>query len=499
MARVIPGGHRAAMDPLKLSAPLGGALVFLGLASSIPVLHGSQGCSAFAKALLTRHFREPIPMQTTAVTEISAVLGPAQNLHTALDTIIEKQSPDVIGVLTTGLVEASGEDLDGAMDAYRKRLTKAGTAASPGPAVSAPLIVAVSTPDFIGGLSDGWAAALAALVTEVASSTAGPGGAAGSRGATGAGSQGGATQQARHDAVDTLPVLTGVSHTAGDLDEIASLVGGFGLRPLLVPDLSGSLDGHLAEGWMPLTTGGTPVADLGLLRDASVVHAVAATAAPAAAALAPLTGADVVTRPHLTGLEAVDAFVADLIGLTGRAPGEQVRRWRARFTDTMLDCHFVLGGARVAIAAEPEQLAAVATLLAGVGAEVVAAVAPTPHAVLADVPGEEVVIGDLEDLRERAREAGAELVIGSSHAGRVAAELGAAHVACGIPVHDRIGAALRATVGYRGGTHFLADAANRLLEHHAHHPRPAPTARCPLPPRSPSPTARSTPEKETTC
>lgn len=465
MARVVSSGHHGAMDPLKLSAPLGGALVFLGLSRSIPLLHGSQGCSAFAKAMLTRHFREPIPMQTTAITEISAVLGPAQNLHAALDTVTGNLSPDVIGVLTTGLVEASGEDLDGAMSAY---LARRGAAVAGEEAGRSPVIVAAQTPDFLGGLSDGWAAALTALVTEAAS---------GNHPAW-------ARPPAEPEPAGTLPVLTGVSHTAGDLDEIAWLVNGFGLRAVLVPDLSGSLDGHLADGWAPLTTGGTTLADLARLREAGVVHAVAATAAPAAAALAPLTGAEIVTRAHLAGLEAADGFVADLIQLTGSGPGEDIRRWRARFTDTLLDVHFVLGGARVAIAAEPEHLAGLATLLAGVGAEVVAAVAPTPHPVLAGLPCEEVVVGDLEDLRRRAGGAGAELLIGNSHVGRVAAELGAAHVACGVPVHDRIGAARQATAGYRGGTSFLTDAANRLWEYHAHRPprlarlavRPWPTA-----------------------
>jgi nitrogenase molybdenum-iron protein NifN len=494
MARVIPSGHRSAMDPLKLSAPLGGALVFLGLARSIPLLHGSQGCSAFAKALLTRHFREPIPLQTTAVTELSAVLGPATNLHAALDTVTEKLSPDVIGVLTTGLVEASGEDVDGAMVAYRGRSAAAG---SP---VSRPLVVPVSTPDFVGGLSDGWSAALTALVTAVASSPTLPGLTGAAAGASGraAGASGRAPRATapptprgsagadragadrvgadrvgadRVGADRALPVLAGVSLTAADLDEVAWLVEGFGLRPLLVPDLSGSLDGHLAEGWSPLTTGGTSLADLALLPEAAVAHAVGATAGSAAAALASLTGADTVVRAHLAGLDAVDAFVTDLIQLSGSLPGDQIRRWRARFTDTLLDTHFVLGGARVAIAAEPEHLAGVATLLAGVGAEVVAAVTPTPHAVLAEVPCEEVVVGDLEDLRQRVAEAGADLVVGSSHVGRVAAGLGAAHVPCGIPVHDRFGTALHGTVGYRGGTQFLIDAANRLLDHRAQQPR----------------------------
>ncbi len=502
MARVVAGSHRGALDPLKLSAPLGGALVILGLARSIPVLHGSQGCSAFAKALLTRHFREPIPLQTTAVTEVSAVLGPAQNLRTALDTITGTLAPDVIGVLTTGLVEASGEDLDGALDDYRRRSGTAGAAGGgrqpsgpvpSGPVPSrpvvsaAPLIVAARTPDFVGGLSEGWAATLTALVTQVASSPAAPmaptadarPGASATSGASMTSGDPARSGDRRTPDGDPVPVLTGVSQTAGDLDEIASLVAGFGVRPVLVPDLSGSLDGHLAAGWTPLTTGGATLADLQLLREAPVVPAVAATAAPAAAALAELTGADVLTRPHLAGLDAVDAFVADLMQLTGRAPGRHVRRWRARFTDTMLDSQFVLGGVRVAIAAEAEDLAAVAALLAGVGAEVVAAVAPTRHALLADLPCAEVVVGDLVDLRERAAEAGAELVIGTGHAAAVAGELGAAYLPRGIPVPDRFGAGLRATAGYRGGTHFLIDVADRVLDHRARHPHPGPSRRSP--------------------
>ncbi len=452
MASVVTGPRRSTMDPIKLSAPLGGALVFLGLDRSIPLLHGSQGCSAFAKAFLTKHFREPIPMQTTAVTELSAMLGPAANLLAALDTVRARLAPEVIGILTTGLTEAAGEDLDGALAAYR-----AGPQLGP-----APLLVPVSTPDFLGGLSEGWSAALAALVTAALRRPA-PQWQAGR-----------APAPAERPGPAVLPLLAGVSLTAADLDELGWLVRGFGLRPLLVPDLSGSLDGHLGAGWSPLTSGGTSAVDLGLLHGATVAHAVGSTAAAAGAALAALTGAQVTARAHLVGLDAVDGFVAQLWRHTGLEVPADVRRWRARLADTLLDTHFVLGGARVAIAAEPEHLTGIATLLAGVGAEVVAAVAPTPAAVLAEAPCEQVVIGDLEDLRERAAEAGAELVIGSSHAGRIAAELGAAHLPAGMPVHDRFGVALRGLAGYRGGTHFLTDAANRLLDREQQRPAPTP-------------------------
>jgi Nitrogenase molybdenum-iron protein, alpha and beta chains len=63
------------VNPLKMSAPLGGALFFLGIERALPVFHGSQGCTSFALVLLGRHFKESIPLQTTAMSEVTTILG----------------------------------------------------------------------------------------------------------------------------------------------------------------------------------------------------------------------------------------------------------------------------------------------------------------------------------------------------------------------------------------------------------------------------------------
>ncbi|MEV5409630.1 nitrogenase iron-molybdenum cofactor biosynthesis protein NifN [Thermopolyspora sp. NPDC052614] len=447
MARVTTGGRRGAIDPLKHSQPLGGALVFLGLNRAMPLLHGSQGCTAFAKALLTRHFGEPIPLQTTAVTEVTAVFGGGEALVAGLDTIRAKQRPDVIGVLTTGLTEVSGEDVLGEL---RKYLDGAGP--------DAPLIVGVSTPDFRGGLSDGWSAALEALVQAIPLDPLDP-----ARRAAGDAAGGAAGE--RRSEPEPLAVLAGPALTAADLDELADLVRGFGLAPVPVPDLSGSLDGHLAAEWSPLTTGGTTLGDLRRLGEAGAVLVAGATAAPAGDALAARTGARVLRHPHLCGLARMDALVAELMEHTGAPAPAQARRWRSRLADGLLDTHFVLGGVRVAIAGEPEQLVATGSLLRDAGAEIVAAVSPTPAPVLAEAPWDEIVVGDLADLDERAAEAGAELIVASSHGRAIADRLGAAHLCLGFPVYDRLGPQLRGTAGYRGSLHLLLDAANLLLDH----------------------------------
>jgi len=63
MATLVQSRKPVTVDPLRHSAPLGAVLAFLGVAGCMPVLHSSQGCAAFVKVLLTRHFRESIPLR----------------------------------------------------------------------------------------------------------------------------------------------------------------------------------------------------------------------------------------------------------------------------------------------------------------------------------------------------------------------------------------------------------------------------------------------------
>lgn len=479
MARVVAGGKSAAIDPLKHSQPLGGALVFLGLARAMPVLHGSQGCASFAKALLTRHFREPIPLQTTAVTEVSAVLGAGESMVAALDAIRGKQHPEIIGLLTTGLTEVSGEDVPGELSSY---LDGAGP--------DAPLVVGVSTPDFRGGLSDGYAAALEALMRVVPLDRPCP---------DTAGTPPSPPAARGHPARPGRPtMLVGPALSVADLDELGELARAFGLDPIIVPDLSGSLDGHLGDEWSPLTTGGTTLAELRQLGARGIVTAVGATATGAAKVLARRTGAAVAQVDHLCGLGAVDALVGHLSELSGAPVPPGVRRWRSRLADGLLDAHFVLGGARVALALEPDQLSGVASLLHDVGAEIVTAVTPTSAPVLAAVPCDEVVVGDLNDLEERAAEAGAELVLASSHARALTERIGAAHLAMGFPVYDRLGVQLRGGAGYRGSLHLLFEAANQLLDHHDHGAA-RPRSTLPPGPGADAPPFDESPLKESMC
>ena len=52
MALVIESKKACAVNPLKMSQPLGAAYAFMGMDSCMPLMHGSQGCTSFGLVLL---------------------------------------------------------------------------------------------------------------------------------------------------------------------------------------------------------------------------------------------------------------------------------------------------------------------------------------------------------------------------------------------------------------------------------------------------------------
>ena len=154
MARILPSRKACAVNPLKMSAPLGGAMAFMGLDGCLPLLHGSQGCTAFGLVLLVRHYREGIPFQTTAMNEVTTIMGGLDNLEQAILNIATRAKPKVIGICSTGLVETRGEDIPGDMRLIRARH----------PELADTALIFASTPDYVGGMEEGWGRAVAAMI-----------------------------------------------------------------------------------------------------------------------------------------------------------------------------------------------------------------------------------------------------------------------------------------------------------------------------------------------
>lgn len=435
MSSIEPRTTPLSFNPLKSSQPLGATLATLGIRQAIPLLHGSQGCSAFAKVFLVQHFREPIALQTTAMDQVSTVMGGDENLTEALETLCRKSSPALILVATTGLTETQGTDVHRVVRQFRADF----------PEFRATRVVSLNSPDFKGCMETGFAGAVEAMVDQLVPESSAP-----------------AT------APRQINLLVGAQLTPADIEWLKTTVEAFGLEPLVLPDISDSL-GHLTEvDFSPLSLGGAPVSCFDRLGQSRATLVLGPSMVRAGRLLEQRTGVPTEAFDHLMGLQATDAFIDALHRLSGVAVPKTLERQRAQLQDAMVDTHFHLGLAPVALAADPDLLIGLVEWLDQMGARTLAAVTPVARERLAQLPCGHVKVGDLADLERLAEESGAEVLIGNTHLAATARRLDLPLLRAGFPQFDHFGAHRRCWIGYGGSAQTLFDIANLRLHADRH-------------------------------
>ncbi|WP_303722144.1 nitrogenase iron-molybdenum cofactor biosynthesis protein NifN [Malonomonas rubra] len=406
------------VNPFKLSQPMGATLAFLGIDKCMPLMHGGQGCTSFTKVFYTRHFCEPIAIQTSAITDAIAVLdGGDYSIVESVKNICKKVTPSLIGLHTTGLPETKGDDIRGV----------AGKVDYP--------LVWVNTPDYEGGLESGWALTCQALIEQLVKPT---------------------------DDIDPqkLVILPHVSLQPIEVEKIKQTCEAFGFNTFALPDLSTSLDGHLGEKQAALSSGGIAVEEIQQLGDAALVLTIGDSMQKCATAL---QKKNPTLRhqhfPHLSGLEASDSLLALLMRETGiELPQTNIVRWRKRLQDAMLDSHFSLGQTRCLVVGEPDQLAGICQSLYEAGGRVSVAISTVDSPQLEKIRAAKVLVGDLEDAEALADDY--DLIIGNFHCEALAHRLHKGLVLRGIPNWEQVGNPLKNDILYEGGAYFLFECAN---------------------------------------
>ena len=99
------------INPAKTCQPLGAMYAALGIHGCLPHSHGSQGCCAYHRMHLTRHFRDPVLASSSSFTEGASVFGGAANLKTSIKNVFAIYNPEIMAVHTTCLSETIGDDL----------------------------------------------------------------------------------------------------------------------------------------------------------------------------------------------------------------------------------------------------------------------------------------------------------------------------------------------------------------------------------------------------
>lgn len=420
-------------NPQKNSPALGATLAYLGVNGLLALLHGSQGCSTFIRLQLSRHFKEPIPLNSTALLEDSAIFGGWEHLKKGIAKAADKYKPQIIGVMSSGLTETFGDDMVSALSSLRSE--RQDLLALP--------IVLTSTPDYVGSMQEGYQRAVESLVATLP-------------GHPSLSSERGASEE-----VPSIVLLPGCHLTPADVDALKDIIYQFGYAAITIPDLSTSMDGHAELEAAPVVQGGTPLEDFFRLGKSSACFSFGLSMERAGDLLNQTYKMPHFNFPSIIGLNATDAFILTLAKVTQQPIPDKLLRERSRLLDTLADYHDQLSGKKIAIALESDLLYSLSSCLIEVGSEISVALAASHgglNKIAMPIP---IEVGDLETIEEKA--GGSNLIIANSNGRQAASLLNLPHLRAGLPVFDRAGYPQKKWIGYQGTQQFLFDTLNSMI------------------------------------
>ena len=150
------------INPAKTCQPIGAMYAALGIHGCMPHSHGSQGCCAYHRSHLTRHYKEPVIATTSSFTEGASVFGGLSNMTQALSNIFAIYNPDIVAVHTTCLSEVIGDDLPMMLrKAYDEGIIPEGKT-----------VIHANTPSFVGSHITGFSSMTKAMVEYLAGGAA---------------------------------------------------------------------------------------------------------------------------------------------------------------------------------------------------------------------------------------------------------------------------------------------------------------------------------------
>lgn len=426
-------------NPCNMCMPLGGILAFKGVEQSMVLVHGSQGCSTYMRRHIAEHYNEPIDVASSSLNEKGTIYGGEASLKKGLDNLIKLYNPRLIGVLTTCLAETIGEDIDRIAADY---LQERGLEGFP--------LITTATSGYGGTHTEGYFLAVKRIIAGISQKT-----------------------EANGRVNVIVPNLS-----PADVREIKRIMQLMRVDYTLLPDFSDTLDRPFSRPYKKVPEGGARITDIEGMPGARATVQLSVTVNDSISPgkfLADNFGVPLYSLPMPMGLEGTDMFVGLLSKLSGNPVPESLLVERGRLLDAMIDSHKYNSQGRGVIFGEPDNVYAIAMtcLENGISPVVVATgskgvnLAGPLEPLLSEVHGEVHLLceTDFSRIRQKSKEAGANIAIGHSDGRYLTEREGIPLVRYGFPIHDRVGGQRLLSVGYAGTTMFLDRITNTLLEH----------------------------------
>ena len=428
------------VNPAKTCQPIGAMYAALGIHGCLPHSHGSQGCCAYHRSALTKHYKEPVMAATSSFTEGSSVFGGQSNLMQAINNIFSVYDPELIAVHTTCLSETIGDDIPQIVDKANGK----------GNIPAGKHVIHANTPSYVGSHVTGFANMVQGMVKYFAKPS--------------------------EDRYRTVNVIPGWVEPA-DMRHIKRLCRDMGIDTILFPDTSDVLDAPQTGSHEMYPRGGVTIADLKRTGMSQATIALGPTASTLAAKELDVrckVPYEVLELP--IGLSATDRFVDGLRKTAGVLVPEGVTRTRGRLVDMITDTHQYFYGKRVALWGDPDQLVSLTEFLVDLDMKPVYIITGTPGktflsrietALQGKVPEAVVKQGPQADMflmHQLIKQEPVDLLIGNTYGKYIARDEDIPLIRHGFPILDRIGHAYFPTVGYCGAMRFLELILSAILD-----------------------------------
>jgi nitrogenase molybdenum-iron protein beta chain len=329
------------VNPAKACQPLGAVFAAVGFESTIPFVHGSQGCVAYYRSHFSRHFKEPSSCVSSSMTEDAAVFGGLKNMIEGLANTYNMYKPKMISVSTTCMAEVIGDDLNSFIKGAKEK----------GSVPQDFDVPFAHTPAFVGSHITGYDNVMKGIFEHFWGGKSGTAP---------------VLERVPNEKVNFIGGFDG--YTVGNLREIKRIFGLMGIDHTILADNSDVWDTP-SDGEFRMYDGGTTLEDA-----ANAVHAKATVSmqefcTEKTMAYIKERGQEVATFNHPIGVEATDKFLVELSRITGKPIPEQLEKERGRLVDAIADSSAHIHGKKFAIYGDPDLCLGLAGFLMELGAE----------------------------------------------------------------------------------------------------------------------------------
>ncbi|GAB4486251.1 MAG: nitrogenase molybdenum-iron protein subunit beta [Thermodesulfovibrionales bacterium] len=428
------------INPAKACQPLGAVFCSAGFDSTLPFVQGAQGCVAYFRSHLNRHFKEPMAAVSTSMTEDAAVFGGLNNMLEGIENAYTLYKPKMLSVCTTCMAEVIGDDLN----AYIRTAKEKGVIPKELPVPFA------HTPSFVGSHITGYDSMLKGILAAV-------------------------TAGRKKEQNDRVNVIMGFDTYTGDYHEIKRLTKLMGVDITLLSDTSIPFDSP-NTGEYKLYPGGTPLDDAAeAVNSRATVSLQRYSTQKTMEYIQKEWGREARVLPMI-GIRNTDRFFEELSRITGKPVPKEIEDERGRAVDAMVDSHAYVHGKRFALVGDPDQLLGMISFLLEMGAMPVHIVCTNgdrkfeeeAKALLAESPfgaeGTAYINKDMWHLRSLLFTEPVDFLVGNSYAKFLWRDTGTPLIRVGFPLFDRHHLHRSPIIGYQGVINLVTTVVNTVLD-----------------------------------